>query len=108
MCPLRLLLLFPAAILAAACSHPNPIVGTWSGSQTSPTGVVVNTTWTFQSDGKNTMSMTATRGPYANEAIGSTGTYTADNGPMTQMILTMSEPGRTTTIPKPAPTGKEG
>ena len=90
-----------ALFLLAGCAHKNPIIGTWVGTQTSPRGVTLLETWQFTDDGKNTTSMRVTSGPRTGLTVGSTGTYTASGSTLTQTIQTMSEPGRTVTVPRP-------
>jgi hypothetical protein len=92
--------LFVTALLAG-CSHPNEIVGTWVGSQTSPRGFVIDNTWTFTPDGKNTATIRTRNGAYRGRPITMSGTYTADGSTLTQTILTESEPGRTRTNANP-------
>jgi hypothetical protein len=96
-----LLAAFTAAALLTGCTHPNPIVGTWTGSMTSPRGVLIDNTWTFTPDGKNTTTIRSRNGVYHGQPITMTGTYTTDGSTLKQTILEESEPGRTRTNSSP-------
>lgn len=92
------------ALLLAGCSHQNPIVGTWQGTQAIPGGVSVNQTWQFTSDGKISTSMIGANGPRRGEEVSTAGVYTLNGSTMTQTIQTMSEHGRTVAATHPVPT----
>ena len=93
-----------AAGLIVGCAHKDPLVGTWSGTQTTPRGVVKNT-WQFNADGSSTFSMQVVSGPQASLQAGAVGTYTVSGGTLTNSISSMSEGARTKTVatPKPEP-----
>jgi hypothetical protein len=88
-------------LLLAGCSHPNPLVGTWVGTETSSQGVVVSNTWTFSDNGKNVTYLKANGGVYAGRTLSSVGTYTLSGRTLSQTIDSISEPGRTYTNPNP-------
>lgn len=92
------------AMLLAGCSHQNPIVGTWQGTQAIPGGVSVKQTWQFTADGKNNTSMSVANGPRRGEEVSSAGIYTLNGSTMTQTFQTMSEHGRTVAATHPVPT----
>ncbi|MBV9852531.1 MAG: hypothetical protein JO250_22935 [Armatimonadetes bacterium] len=92
-----------AGALLAGCAHKATIVGTWTGTSTTPQGVVLQSTWVFTEDGKCTVSAHANLGPMGQPSIGGSGTYTATDTTITQTLNTLSEDQRTRTVATPKP-----
>lgn len=85
-------------MLLAGCSHPATVVGTWTGTRSTPQGVSETSTMTFTSDGKLTQSSDIVRGRQTYHLVGS-GVYTANGNQLAQTMNTITINGRSMPIP---------
>jgi hypothetical protein len=80
-------------LAAVGCSRPvSPLVGTWKGSMEGPNGQTGTITMTFKEDG--TMKSAFKSGARTMEV---NGTYTANDGLMTQTLTSIVSDGKATT-----------